>query len=239
MHNDIFCSFIICSLERNLYYEYKFAFKINIWSWIFKKKKFLSNPVLCQSKRDACHGLIWKGCSPYLECLGCANSILQYVPILGEHVLKTMRLSTQVCNLGHTVRLHIISPPWASRMSSYHSCVVVRQTDLHGPPNIEAPMFSKQLNPEDGQKQNKQTAGLAWALLPSTISASAWSRCFWLCFHTALWNFIQCWAPTLHTKLNRLTSSPSPGVLLLVVTRVKLAFWRVHKFISLNFSVYQ
>lgn len=124
---------------------------------------------------------------------------------------KHKAFSAQVCNLGHTVRLSIISSPWASRMSSYHSSVVIRQTDLHGPPNIEAPMFAKQLNPEDGQKQNKQTAGLAWALLPSTISASAWSQYFWLCFHTELWNFIQCWAPTLHTKLNRLTSSPSPG----------------------------
>lgn len=130
---------------------------------------------------------------------------------LRTHTQKLKVFRTQVRNLGHTVKLSIKSSPWASRMSSCHSSVFVGQTDLHGPPNIEAPMSTKQLNPEDGQKQNKQTAGLAWALLRPTISASAWSQHFWLCFHTELWNFIQCWAPTLRTKLNRLTSSPSPG----------------------------
>lgn len=86
--------------------------------------------------------------------------------------------STRARNLGHTVRLSIIPSPWASRMSRCHSSVFVGKTDLHGPPNIESPMSAKQLNPEDGQKQNKRTAGLAWVLLRSTISASAWSQHF-------------------------------------------------------------
>lgn len=66
---------------------------------------------------------------------------------------------TQVRNLGRTVRLSIMSSPWASRMSSCHSSVFVRQTDLHGLPNIEAPMSAKQLNPEDGRKQTDEPLG--------------------------------------------------------------------------------
>lgn len=91
--------------------------------------------------------------------------------------------------LDKLARHHELSSPWASGTIICHSSVFLKQTDLLGPPNIEAPMSSKQLHPEDGQKQNKLTAGLAWALLRSTISGTAWRQHFWFCFHTALWNF--------------------------------------------------
>lgn len=123
---------------------------------------------------------MWSYChARYLDCFECVK---QHTALCSHtqwtRTPNTKVFSTQARNLGHTVRLSIIPPPWASRMSSCHSSVFVGKTDLHGPPNIEAPMSAKQLNPEDGQKQNKRTAGLAWVLLRSTISASAWSQHF-------------------------------------------------------------
>lgn len=80
---------------------------------------------------------------------------------------NTKVFSTQERNLQHTARLSTVSSLRASRTSSCHSSVFAGQTDLHGPPNIEAPMSAKQLKPR-GWTKTKQTN--RWAgMSPPTV----------------------------------------------------------------------
>lgn len=108
--------------------------------------------------------------------------MLKHDMLITQNPGDRCRFATDVCWDWHVVADIVteqLVPSSLSPTNSYSPFpAFLRQSDLYRLSSPEAPVSSNQLHPEDRQKQNKLTAGLAWALLRSTISRSAWRRYF-------------------------------------------------------------